>query len=196
MLSKLKDKCILPKALLVVVGGAIILSACTTLTPSRSTAAVPQSVNQLDLNRYVGTWYEIARLPMYFQRNCASDVTATYSLNPSGSILVDNRCKKADGSTIQSIGEATKANETGSELKVTFLPEGLRWLPLTKADYWVLALDDNYQHVLVGTPNRKYLWVLSRTPSMDEATYQSLLSTAKNQGYDIAKLQRTTHHSR
>ena len=196
MLSKLKDKCILPKVLLVVAGGALMLSACTTLTPSRSTAAVPQSVNQLDLNRYVGTWYEIARLPMYFQRNCASDVTATYSLNPSGSILVDNRCIKADGSTIQSIGEATKANETDSELRVTFLPEGLRWLPLTKADYWVLALDDTYQHALIGTPNHKYLWVLSRTPSMDEATYQSLLSTAKNQGYDIAKLQRTTHHSR
>ena len=194
MLSKLKDKCILPKVLLVVAGGALMLSACTTLTPSRSTAAVPQSVNQLDLNRYVGTWYEIARLPMYFQRNCASDVTATYSLNPSGSIKVDNRCNKADGSTIQSIGEATKANETGSELKVTFLPEGLRWLPLTKADYWVLALDDTYQHALVGTPNHKYLWVLSRTPSMDEAAYQSLLSTAKNQGYDIDKLQRTMHH--
>ncbi len=195
MLSKLKNKLPSPKALLVLAGGALMLSACTTLTPSHS-AAAPQSVNQLDLNRYTGTWYEIARLPMYFQRNCASDVTATYSLNPSGSIKVDNRCKKADGSTIQSIGEATKANETGSELKVTFLPEGLRWLPLTKADYWVLALDDTYQHALVGTPNHKYLWVLSRTPSMDETAYQSLLSRAQNQGYDIAKLQRTTHHSR
>lgn len=196
MLSKLKNKLLSPKTSLVIVGGTLLLSACTTLTPSQSTANAPKSVNQLDLKRYAGTWYEIARLPMYFQRNCASDVTATYSLNPSGSVKVDNRCKKADGSMIQSIGEASKANETGSELKVTFLPEGLRWLPLTKADYWVLALGDDYQHALVGTPNHKYLWVLSRTPSMDEATYQALLNTAKNQGYDIAKIQRTIHNAR
>lgn len=197
MLGNIKNKLFSPKVLLLLLGSAIVLSACTTLTPSQSiTASAPKAVSELDLDRYTGNWYEIARLPMFFQRNCASDVTATYSLNPSGSIRVDNRCKKADGSTIQSVGEATKANETGSQLKVTFLPEGLRWLPLTKADYWVLALDKDYQYALVGTPNNKYLWVLSRTPNMDEATYQTLLSTAKNQGYDINKLQRTTQNAR
>lgn len=200
MLSNLKNKLPSSKALLILASSAILLSACTTLSNSSNSSsnnkAVPQSVEAVDIDRYTGTWYEIARMPLYFQRNCASDVTANYSLNPSGSIRVDNRCKKADGSTIQSIGEATKANETGSELKVTFLPEGLRWLPFTKADYWVLALDDDYQHALVGTPNHKYLWVLSRTPSMDEATYQALLNTAKNQGYDITKVDRTPQSAR
>ena len=92
--------------------------------------------------------------------------------------------------------EATKNGDSGSKLKVTFLPQGLRWLPVGKADYWVLALDPNYNHALVGTPNQKYLWILSRTPTMDEATYQTMVATAKSQGYDVSKLQKTVQNSR
>lgn len=161
-------------------------------------ATVPTSVDQVDLNKYAGQWYEIARLPMYFQRNCASDVTATYNLNkePSGqlkSVDVINECRKADGSMMKAEGLATPANDTGSELKVTFLPSWIRWLPVGKANYWVLQLDQDYQTALVGTPDNKYLWMLSRTPTMSQTTFDQYKNVAKMQGYDIKKLEITTH---
>lgn len=151
----------------------------------------PTPVAHVDLAKYAGKWYEIARLPMYFQRNCASDVTATYTANPDGSIKVDNQCQTAQAQTLESIGKATKNGDTGSQLKVTFLPKGLRWLPFGKANYWVLALDNDYKYALVGTPNQKYLWVLSRTPTMPESIYNSYVGLAKQQGYDVSKLQKT-----
>lgn|SRR5699024_4600791 len=158
----------------------------------------PTSVDSVDLNKYAGQWYEIARLPMYFQRNCASDVTATYNLNTDkagklNSVEVINQCRKQDGSMMKSEGLAKPANDTGSELKVTFLPSWLRWLPVGKADYWVLQLDKDYQSALVGTPDNKYLWVLSRKPTLSEAVFEDYKKTAKMQGYDINKLEVTTH---
>lgn len=201
--TTLLAKCWLPKTLAIIglVGATLAVTACTT-TPTTQSTAKPtgvgsaQAVAQVDLNRYMGKWYEIARLPMYFQRHCASDVTATYTLKPTGAVEVNNQCVDKDGKTMQSIGEATKNGESGSKLKVTFLPQGLRWLPVGKADYWVLDLDSNYQHALVGTPNQKYLWILSRTPTISEATYQQLVAKAKSQGYDISKLEKTPQHGK
>ena len=184
-----------------IAGTLIAMSACST-TPTSETTAKPtgigkaQAVQSVDLNRYAGKWYEIARLPMFFQRNCASDVTATYTLQPTGKVEVNNQCMGKDGKPMQSIGEATKNGGSGSKLKVTFLPQALRWLPVGKADYWVLDLNPNYNHALVGTPNQKYLWILSRTPTMDETTYQTMVATAKSQGYDVSKLQKTVQNSR
>ena len=161
-------------------------------------ATVPTSVDRVDLNKYAGQWYEIARFPMYFQRNCAFDVTATYNLNKDDSgklksVDVINECRKADGSMMKAKGLATPANDTGSELKVTFLPSWIRWLPVGKADYWVLQLDQNYQTALVGTPDNKYLWMLSRTPTIAQTTFDQYKNVAKMQGYDINKLEITTH---
>ena len=178
-------------AAIAIVGTIVGLGMTRTANAQPTT---PQTVARVDLDRYMGTWYEIARLPMFFQRHCASDVTASYSQQPNGTIKVDNQCKQKDGKVIQSIGQATQNGESTSRLKVTFLPQGLRWLPFGKADYWVLALDDNYQHALVGTPNHKYLWVLSRTPTMDENTYHQFVTIAQQQGYDVSKLQKTPHH--
>lgn len=183
-------------AIATVIGGAIALTACTTTPTTKTTAkptgvGKPQAVPSVDLTRYAGKWYEVARLPMFFQRNCASDVTATYTLKPSGAVEVNNQCIGKDGKPMQSIGEATKDGDSGSQLKVTFLPKGLRWSPIGKADYWVLALDDGYQNALVGTPDNKYLWLLSRTPTMSDSVYQQYVSIAKQQGYDVSKLQKT-----
>lgn len=160
--------------------------------------SAPTSVEKVDLEQYAGQWYEIARLPMYFQRNCASDVTATYNLNKDDagalkSVAVMNQCKKEDGLMMSAEGLAKPANDSGSELKVTFLPSWLRWLPVGKADYWVLALDKDYKSALVGTPDNKYLWVLSRTPTLSESTFNQYKNTAKMQGYDVSKLEITTH---
>lgn len=173
-----------------IVISAFILIACSAIAPNYTNP--PKPVETVDLHRYVGTWYEIARLPIYFQRHCMSDVTAHYSLNANGTININNQCKDKYGELSQAIGIASK-DGLDSQLKVSFLPKGLRWLPFGKADYWVLALDDNYQYALVGTPNHRYLWILSRTPDINPATYQNLLRHAHTQGYAIDNLQRTMH---
>lgn len=151
------------------------------------------TVAQVDVARYSGQWYEIARLPMRFQAQCASDVSAHYRLNDNGSIAVTNRCRRADGSWDQAEGLARAQDGSNSRLRVTFLPKGLRWLPFGKAPYWILALDGNYQTAMVGEPGRRYLWLLSRTPQMDEAVYQAYLQQAQAQGYDLSALIHTRH---
>lgn len=150
-------------------------------------------VQKIDINHYTGKWYEIARFPMFFQRNCASDVTATYSIDKADSskIIVDNQCRKSDGTVIQSIGQATPIDASNSKLQVTFLPKFLRWLPIGQAPYWILKIDADYQTALVGNPEHKYLWILSRTPQISEATYQSYVDEARRQGFDVSKLKRT-----
>lgn len=153
----------------------------------------PQAVDQIDVNQYAGKWYQIAHLPMFFQRKCVSDTTANYQLNQDQTISVTNRCKTKTGEMQQSTGVAYAQNEGKSKLKVSFLPKGLRWIPGTKGNYWVLRVDPNYQTALVGGPTHKYLWILSRTPTLDEATYQSYVQTAREQGYDVSKLVKETH---
>lgn len=161
-------------------------------------SASPVSVDEVDLNKYAGRWYEIARLPMYFQRNCNSDVTATYTLNKDkagnlDSVNVVNQCRKEDGSMMKAEGLAKPSNSSGSQLKVSFLPSWLRWMPVGKADYWVLQLDEEYQNALVGTPDNKYLWILSRQPTLSQSTFDQYINVAKAQGYDINELKITTH---
>lgn len=143
------------------------------------------SVTALELDRYLGTWFEIGRLPLRFEDDDATNVTATYSLNDGGTVRVDNRCLDEDGKPTQAIGEGLPVDEHPGRLKVTFLPEGLRWIPFTKADYWVLQIDPEYRYALVGTPDHKYLWFLSRTPQVDTATTQQYLDAAKQQGFNL-----------
>jgi len=130
---------------------------------------------------------------MFFQRNCASDVTATYSLEPTKSgepakIKVDNQCRKSNGEIIGSIGQAQPLSVSDSKLQVTFLPKFLRWLPIGKAPYWILKIDESYTTALVGNPEHKYLWLLSRTPQISDTTYQSYIHEAQKQGFDTSKL--------
>ena len=159
------------------------------------TTAQPKAVNAIDVQKYLGTWYEVARLPMYFQRNCASDVQAEYSLNADQTIQVKNQCINTDGKLDVSEGVAYSQNDGNSQLKVSFLPKGLRWVPFSKGDYWVLRVDEDYQVALVGGPSHRYLWLLSRSPDVDEAVIEDYLNTAKAQGYDLSKLIRTKHRT-
>ena len=156
----------------------------------------PIPVQSLDLDRYLGTWYEIARLPMRHEPADYTDITATYSLQADGKVRVDNRALDGNGELQESVGEATIVPGSGNaKLEVTFLPEGLRWIPFTKGDYWVLRVDDAYRTALVGSPNRKYLWLLARTPMIDAATRRSFLDTAVQEGYDLGDLIETSHRS-
>ncbi len=154
---------------------------------------VPPTQDWVELSRYVGSWYEIARLPNRFQRQCAGDVTAHYALREDGRVTVLNQCRKADGSIVSAEGEARRANPGGpaSRLKVRFAPAFLSFLPFVWGDYWILELDRDYRYALVGDPARKYLWVLGRAPAMDAATYESLTTAATRLGFDAARLVRT-----
>ncbi|MBM5572058.1 MULTISPECIES: lipocalin family protein [Deefgea] len=158
----------------------------TALLASQSLMAADlptvQSVPQVDLARYVGTWHEIARFPMYFQNQCVGDVTANYSKMDNGKIKVINRCRTKDGEFDQAEGSASVVENTGNaQLKVSFF-----W-PF-RADYWIIGLDPEYRWAVVGNPNRKYLWILSRTKNMTADDLAAAKATALAQGYDLQQL--------
>lgn len=143
------------------------------------------SVSSLDLDRYLGLWYEIGRLPLRWEAPESTDITANYTRHDDGSLRVDNRCIDENGKPSQAIGWATPVDGQPGRLQVTFLPELLRWIPFTKGDYWVLKIDDEYSVALVGTPNRKNLWLLVREPVIDPATREAYLAEATRQGFDL-----------
>lgn len=154
----------------------------------------PTTVPTLDLQRYLGTWYEIARLPMRHEPADYTDISANYSLQADGKVRVQNRALDGNGEPQESIGEATVVPGSGNaKLEVTFLPDVLRWIPFTKGDYWVLRIDDDYQTALVGGPDRKYLWLLSRSPALDATTQDDFLATATEKGYDLTDLIHAKH---
>lgn len=146
-------------------------------------ATEARSVPELDLQRYLGLWYEIGRLPLRQEDDSAANVTAEYALNEDGTIRVDNRCLDAAGNPTQALGQAIPDPEHSGRLAVTFLPAGLRWIPFTHADYWVLQIDADYRHALVGTPDHEHLWVLAREPELDAQVCATYLADAARQGY-------------
>jgi apolipoprotein D and lipocalin family protein len=152
-----------------------------------------QVVPTVDLARYSGTWYEIARLPNKFQKECIGNVTATYTLLDNGEIKVVNRCRKSNGEITEAEGRARRASddEPNSKLKVRFAPAFLSFLSFVWGDYWILELAVDYSYAVVGEPDRKYLWVLARSPKMDDATLAGILDRVRQQGYDVRALIRT-----
>jgi apolipoprotein D and lipocalin family protein len=150
-------------------------------------------VPSVDLNRYVGTWYEIARMPFKYQSQCVGDVTATYTLLEDGTIKVVNRCRKENGEIDEAEERAKLASDNGpnTKLKVRFAPAFLSWLRFVWGNYWIIDLAADYSYAVVGEPDRKYMWVLSRTPAMDETTFQGILDRAKGKGHDLTGLIRT-----
>lgn len=142
----------------------------------------------IDLVKYSGKWYEIARLPNWFERNCASDITAEYELLEDNKIRVQNGCRKTNGKVEVAIGTAVTSSDPEVTLRVTFAPKAVRFLPFVWANYTVVSLDENYKNVLIGEPSRKYLWILSRETPMNRETYNRLLDVARNEGFDLSKL--------
>ena len=151
-------------------------------------AVANQPVAQLDVQRYAGQWHEIAHLPMFFQRNCADRITATYVPQADGTIQVRNACRTKDGAREESTGVARTVAGTPGALQVRFAPDWLRWLPAAWADYWVIDLDPEYRWAVVGGPSRKYLWILSREPRMERALYAQITARARERGYPVERL--------
>jgi len=154
------------------------------MLPARDTHPL-KTVDSVDLQRYAGDWYEIARYPNRFQRDCDSDVHVRYTLQGSGKLSVRNECRKANGKPDIANGTAkvvdTKSN---AKLKVTFF-----W-PFY-GDYWIIDLDSRYRYAVVGEPGRKYLWILSRSKELDQESYQHILQRVAENGYDASKLVKT-----
>lgn len=158
------------------------------LSDKRSEPVTP--VPDLDLGRYLGLWHEIARLPMLFQRNCKSDVTARYTARNDSTVAVHNSCLGANGNTISADGIAKVPDRSApAKIKVTFAPSWISsWLPFVWADYWVLALDEDYQWALVGEPGRRFLWILSRNSYLDQSIFENLKNIAVGMGYNLTNL--------
>ena len=166
------------------------LSAFAQSSVNRPLVAVPK----VDLNKYAGQWYEIAKYPNKFQDQCVGNTTATYTLKSSSKIEVMNRCLKKDGAMSDAKGEARVQDKaTNAKLKVRFAPGFLSWLPQVWGDYWVIDLPSDYSYSVIGTPDRKYFWILSRQAQMDDSTYQDILRRAEQQGFNPAKVVKTAH---
>lgn len=181
------------RALVYAIAAAMVL----TPSPSGAQSSSPEAssnrnanapVRKLELDRYLGHWHEIAHLPMFFQRKCASNTTATYTLKENDRIEVRNACTTKDGTRNEVIGEAKTVEGSPGALKVRFAPAWLGWIPGVWADYWVLDFDPDYRWAVVGGPSHKYLWILSREPRMDESLFQRLKSEAAARGYDLKDL--------
>ena len=182
---------------------AVATMACTPLagaaaplpTPAAASAAAPRArsplpnvpVPALDLARYAGQWHEVARLPMFFQRQCVGDVTARYTSRPDGTLEVRNGCRTRRGGRDESVGAARRTAQPGA-LEVRFAPAWLAWAPAVWADYWVVELDPDYRWAVVGGPSRKALWVLSRAPTLDRATFDGIRARAAARGYAVDRL--------
>lgn len=147
------------------------------------------AIARLDVPRYLGVWYEIAKFPNRFQKKCVGYTSASYSALPDGTLQVLNRCQTASGEFDQAVGVARQIGGADSpKLKVRFAPAILSFLPMVWGDYWVVDLDPAYRLAAVSEAKREYLWILSRTPRVEQASYDALLARLAAQGLDISKL--------
>ena len=167
----------------------LMLSALTVSAWAQDALATIPSLN---VQRYMGTWYEVAKLPNPFQKNCVSNTIANYEALPNGKIRVTNRCTEADGKIKVAIGEVRQiGNSTSPKLEVRFAPEWLSFLPFVWGDYWVIDLDADYQLAAVSEPRGELLWVLSRTPIPNPVAFSSLVQRLVKMGFDPKNMEVT-----
>ena len=159
---------------------AVFLCSCASAPP-------PKTADFVDLSRYAGDWYEIESSPNPFQKNCA-DTRASYQPRPDGKIRVVNTClRKGRSASIEGVARVVPGSNN-SKLRVSFF-----W-PI-EADYWIIALDPDYRWAAVGHPNRKYQWILARTPTLDARTLERVRASLAAQGYDVSRLRPTPRTS-
>lgn len=159
-------------------------------TLAHAEPAALQSIEKLDLPRYLGTWHEIARYPNRFQAQCVADSRAEYQLASDGSLTVINRCRLANGDTSEAIGQARRVGTGDSaRLQVRFAPAWLSFLPWVWGNYWVIDLDPDYQLVAISEPSRRFLWILARSPQVPAERYEALLTRLRGMGLDTSRLE-------
>jgi apolipoprotein D and lipocalin family protein len=157
-------------------------------------ASALKAIESLDVTRYLGNWYEIAKFPNWFQKKCKTDTKANYSFKNDGNLAVFNQCRLENGQISEAIGTAKQIGDARSaKLRVRFAPEWLSLIPFVWGDYWVIDIDTTYQLVAISEPKREYLWILSRAPEPDDKQLNDLLLRLSANGFDLSKLERTPH---
>ncbi len=148
-----------------------------------------QTVSYVNLNKYLGSWYEIAAIPQVFQKKCVKNTQANYEIEDStGYVIVNNTCEEADGSVKVAEGRARIENEKSqAELKVTFV-KLFDWVFTFGGNYWVIGLQRDYQWAVVGHPSREYGWILSRDPNMSKRSLRAAHNVLLKNGYDTCTL--------
>jgi len=170
------------KSILIITASMIF---CSCLSATHAPLPLLEVVSHVELSRYTGTWYEIARYPNRFQKGC-TDTSAAYKLGSDGSLRVLNSCVK-NGALDTAKGKARVVDPTtNAKLKVSFF-----W-PFS-GDYWIIDLGADYDYAVVSGPDRQYLWILARSPQMEDALYGQILKRLKEQGFDITMLEKTQH---
>jgi apolipoprotein D and lipocalin family protein len=181
---------------------ASLVAALALFASSHALAAAAgplQSVPSVDINRYMGHWYQIAYYPNRFQKQCTSDVTADYKLLAHGQVEVTNRCRTADGKVDDVVGRARLQQKrllgipleepvSTARLEVRFAPAIVSWFPGVWAPYWVVQLADDYRYSVVSEPTREYLWILARTPTLPAQDLAAIKARLTEQGFDVNKL--------
>ena len=172
--------------LVTLIFGWLGMVGCASTTTARLSLPELRTVPHVDLERYVGIWYDIASFPQRFQQGCTG-TTATYTIRSDGDVDVLNRCRKGSltGEEDSAKGRARVVDpSTNAKLEVSFFRPF--W-----GDYWIIDLGPNYEYAVVGHPSRDYLWILSRTPTMDGTVYNEILGRLREQGYEVDRLNRT-----
>ena len=172
------------KRLLIVLFAGLVLAGCDS---SGVDPLAPKTASNVNLKKYQGTWYELARLPMYFQRNCEQS-EAHYSLKPDGNMAVLNRCLTEQWQWEEAKGTAYPQVPGKTDKLWVEFDTWFSWLIPAKGQYWVLYVGDDYKTAIVGDPSRRYMWLLSRTPTVNNDVREELLSKARQQGYDTTRL--------
>ncbi len=171
---------------------SLLLMFLSVFAVSAQKSSEPATVESVDLNKYAGKWFEIARYPNKFQKKCVGNTTATYTLKDDKKLEVLNECIKENGEIDKAKGKGKIVDEkTNAKLEVRFAPSWLSWLPQVWGDYWILDLEKNYKYAVVGDPDREYLWILSREPKLETATYEKILKKIEELGFNPNKLIKT-----
>ena len=182
------------KTVLAAVLPTLLLLTTVSFAQQNQAAAITEvkAVSQVDLKRYSGKWFEIARYPNKFQKKCVGNTTATYTIKEDDKIEVLNQCVEKNGTTDEAKGKARIVDSaTNAKLEVRFAPAFLSFLPSVWGDYWIIDLDDDYQYAAVGDPKREYFWILSRTPEISDAVYQNILRRAEKMGFKPGQVVKT-----
>lgn len=168
----------------------LILLVIAEVSLCQEAAGEPETVDYVDLNKYTGLWYEVARIPNSFQDQCTANTTAFYRIMEDGAIEVINSCEEEDGTIDSARGIAHVVDTvTNAKLEVSFvriLGFNLFW-----GDYWILGLGDDYEYALVGTPSRKYGWILSRESQVNEQFFENAFMIFERQGYNRLSFEKT-----
>jgi apolipoprotein D and lipocalin family protein len=181
----------------IIVAGFVLLMAVCSFSAGNLRAedagSAPnelQVVEHVDLSRYLGTWYEVASIPVWFQRGCAGGTTATYSLDTDGKISVLNQCCTSDGQTKAARGKAWVVDKkTNAKLKVSFFSLFGFWL--FSGDYWIIDLGADYEYAVIGHPGRSIGWILSRTPVLPDDVLRGIGARLTEKGYNFSLFKKT-----